>query len=68
MHRRPGCPVNDKAEANRSHSRRKRATKMEDVSSFMIRSRWKDKRVCCIKILPERGKFHHVDNQSLFQH
>ena len=69
MYRRPRCPVNDKAEANRSHSRRKRVNKVEGLNIYMIGSRWTEKRVSDKKILPGGyRKLVRVDNQCLCQH
>ena len=68
MYRRPACPVNDKAEANRSDTQRKRGNNVEEVSSFTTRGRLTEKRVCWMKIVLEGyRKLVRVDNQCLFQ-
>ena len=67
MYRRPACPVNDKREANRFHTRRKRGNRMEEVSSFTTGGRWTEKRACFKENLSGHNKLFRVDNQSLFQ-
>ena len=43
MYRRPACPVNDKREANRFHTRRKRGNRVEEIGSFTTGGRWTEK-------------------------
>ena len=67
VYRRPACPVNDKAEANRSHTQRKRGNSVEEVSSFTTGSRCREICVCFVKNHSGHYKLVRVDNQSLFQ-
>ena len=67
MYRRPACPVNDKREAHRFHTRRNRGNRVEEVGSFTKGGRWTEKRACFIENLSGHNKEVRVDNQSLFQ-
>ena len=67
MYQRPACPVNDRREAHRFHTRRKRENGAEEVSSFTTGGRWTEKRACFIENLSGHNKQVRVDNQSLFQ-
>ena len=67
MYRRPACPVNDKREAYRFHTRRNRGNRVEEVSSFTTGGRWTEERACFIENLSGHNKLVRVDNRSLFR-
>ena len=68
--RRPACPVNEKADANHSQTRRKRWNHVEEVRSFMKRSPWTEKGFFfyLINTFAGHNKRVQVDDRSLFQH
>ena len=68
MCRRPACPVNDKADANILQTRQKRWHHVEEVRSFMLASRWTDKRLYFINNFAGHSTRVQVGDRSVFQH